>query len=157
MRLSRLKRQRHNINMSKEPVHVVAAIFYRFTENKVPLVALFRRARHISGAGKWEFPGGKVDPGESEEQALAREIQEELNIQIKVEEKVAENIHDYGNKVIRLVAFLVSQKVVTEQFQFRLSDHDQFSWFAQDQIDKQTLSPADVPFVELLFKKLRQK
>lgn len=56
-------------------------------------------------AGRWEFPGGKVDLGESEERCIVREIREELGIEIRPIRRLADSVHDYGDKQIRLIPF----------------------------------------------------
>ena len=140
--------------MSKNLVPVVAAVFYRFSERGESQVALFRRALPISGAGAWEFPGGKVDDGESESEALRREIQEELNLQIKVEEKIGVSVHDDGSKYIQLSAYFVQYDTSSD---FRLIDHDAQKWVSQGEIKLEELAPADRPLVQLIFRDLRQK
>jgi mutator protein MutT len=123
----------------QDSILVVAAIFHRGQE-----VALFRRGPQQSGAGHWEFPGGKVEVGESETQALQREIEEELGIRIHPGEFLGENIHQYPAKKIRLrfywVPFLGDP--------FVLSEHDAFQWVKPQDLDVQILSEADRPIVE---------
>ena len=55
---------------------------------------------------KWEFPGGKIEPGENEEECIKREIFEELNIHIKIERKLTPVLHQYPNFKINLIPFI---------------------------------------------------
>jgi len=98
----------------------------------------------MSGAGHWEFPGGKVEAGESETQALQRELAEELGLQIKPEAFLGENTHQYPTKKIRLRFYWVplSQEI------FTMTEHDAFQWIKPEALDIQILSEADRPIVE---------
>ncbi|MFP5518987.1 MAG: (deoxy)nucleoside triphosphate pyrophosphohydrolase [Bdellovibrionia bacterium] len=109
-------------------------------------VLIARRAHHTKGAGQWEFPGGKVERGESQSQALIREIKEELGFDIRVREKVGDHVHDYGEKVIHLHLYL-AQITGGEQV---LQDHDQTKWVLFSEIPITELAPADRPLVEVL-------
>lgn len=129
-------------------IHVVAAILYRDGE-----VLIFRRGPGMSGAGHWEFPGGKVEDGEERTSALKREIFEELGLQIEVEEKLGENIHQYPNKKIHLHFYWVPMPSTP----FRLTEHDAFQSVKLDQLDVQILSEADRPIVEALKRDPRLK
>lgn len=133
------------MNSPKQPVVVVAAVIQRSTdpERKILLV---RRGPGQSGAGFWEFPGGKVEPGESSEQALHREIQEELNIDIKVGAFIGEKDFTYPSKTIRLRLYWAL--CYTDQIQ--LSEHDALRWCLAEHIPVSDLSEADRPFVPLL-------
>src|SRR5215467_4588918 len=71
---------------------VVAALILR--NNKI---LICQRTRHQTMPLKWEFPGGKIEPGEKPEQALRRELEEELGIRATIGRKVATVRHDYGN------------------------------------------------------------
>ena len=94
---------------------------------------------------QWEFPGGKVEPGESLTACIAREITEELGVAIAVGERLPDNVHDYGNgKVIRLVPFrcrLLSHAFV-------LKEHQEVQWLTPAQLTGLDWAAADVPIVQ---------
>lgn len=85
-----------------ELVHVAAAVI--IVDGQV-LIA--KRPKHLHQGGLWEFPGGKLEPGESVTQALVRELKEELNITIKPERPLISVSHDYGDKKVLLDVWLV--------------------------------------------------
>jgi mutator protein MutT len=117
---------------------VVAAVLRRRGE-----VLIVRRGPAQSGAGFWEFPGGKVEAAESPEQALAREIQEELGVLIRIEGLIGEVVHTYPQKKIRLRLFWASP--LSESLV--LSEHDDFKWLRPHEINIHELSEADRYFV----------
>mgnify|MGYP003925697521 CR=1 FL=1 len=92
-------------------------------------------------AGLWEFPGGKVEPGETLAQALKRELYEELNITVTVGAFLAETTFSKGAKQIRLVAFSASAEA---NLKLKLNEHAQVAWFSNAQLQKLPLLPADV-------------
>ena len=104
-----------------------------------------RRSAAMSQPLRWEFPGGKVEPGESPEGCIAREIAEELGVAVAVGERLPDNVHDYGNgKVICLVPFrcrLLSHAFV-------LKEHAEVRWLLPAQLLGLDWAPADVPIVE---------
>lgn len=132
----------------QDAIHVVAAVLYRDGE-----ILIFRRGPGMSGAGHWEFPGGKVEDGEERIPALKREILEEVGIHIEVEEKLGENIHQYPNKKIHLHFYWVP----LPSTQFRLTEHDAFQYVKPHELDIQILSEADRPIVEILKRDPRLK
>jgi len=71
------------------------------------LYFMTKRADHVHQGGKWEFPGGKVEKGEKPEQALSRELKEEVNLDIVASSSLITINHDYGDKLVSLVVFLV--------------------------------------------------
>jgi 8-oxo-dGTP diphosphatase len=81
-------------------ITVTAAIIQK--ENRI-FAARRKRGRHLEGM--WEFPGGKLEPGESPEVCLARELAEELGIKTTVGRYLGESVYDYGEKVIKLLAY----------------------------------------------------
>jgi mutator protein MutT len=130
---------------SKPEIRVVAVAFVR--KNPATEVLLFRRKAGQSFAGFYEFPGGKVEVGESDEQALAREIKEELSLELGRLEKVGESRFDTGSKWIQLVLFKTNWN---EDYEPDLKDHDDFQWL-QSQQTALKIAPADLPFLQTLF------
>ncbi len=126
-------------------VKVVAIAFFNPTDQKY---LICRRGPAESGAGAWEFPGGKVDQGETNEQALAREIQEELGVHIIVTKLkfISDHNHQYINKNIHI--YLYKYDVIS--LDYTLIDHDQSAWVDIDQMMTYNLAEADVPFVKKL-------
>lgn len=102
----------------------------------------FHMARH------WEFPGGKIEPGETPQQCLQRELKEELTIHSKVGSFFAESCYDYGSKQIRLLCYFVDYISGT----ITLSDHDEVKWLYPHELLKLQWAPADIPIVEKLVK-----
>ncbi len=132
----------------KAPIDVVAAVIYHQTKNDGKYL-IVRRGPDQSGAGFWEFPGGKVELGESKEDALLREIKEELNLDISIDKFLTEVVHSYPTKTIRLFVYLCS---VVDDYQMFLEEHDLHLWQRPEDINLETLSAADRPVVQILRK-----
>ena len=115
-----------------KPIDVVAAIIKN--ENTYLIV---QRNRDKYLGLKWEFPGGKIEPNESFQEALLREIYEELNIDINIHEKLAEEKYKDSEINIVLHYFLCSIKDGT----IKLNEHEAMSW-----VDKKGFGKYD--FVE---------
>ena len=122
-------------------VRVVAAVVLRNG-----LVMAARRGPGVRMAGMWEFPGGKVESGEDDRTALARELMEELSIAVSVGECMGENVHIEERGPFCLVAYRV-QILSGEPV---LSDHDEIRWLRADELHTLDWAPADLPFVEAL-------
>jgi len=126
------------------PVVVVgAAIIDRSGATARVLAA--RRAEPPALAGWWEFPGGKVEPGESTEQALVRECREELGVEVALGKRLGADIAiGGGSAVLRVwVATLTDGEPVA-------LEHRMLRWLAADQLDSVPWLPADLPLVAAL-------
>ncbi len=120
---------------------VIAAII-----RKDRKVLLARRAPGQALAGKWEFPGGKLEPGESAGQCLARELREELGVDAKIGDYVAESTYSYEFGVIHLIAY----EATVRTSEFRLRVHDALAWVEASRLHEYELPPADVPIAAYL-------
>ena len=81
---------------------------------------------------KWEFPGGKIEAGETAEACLIREIKEELDINVEIVGKLGSNDHNYGDKVIRLIPFTCTWL----SGEIHLKEHADYKWLdAKDLLD----------------------
>ena len=94
----------------------------------------------------WEFPGGKVDPGETEEQALIRECQEELGVTLSLGGVFAETRHEYPEFTVHLTLF---QATIATGFPQRL-EHSAIKWITVAEIPNYEFCPADICFLQKL-------
>ena len=117
---------------------------------KEDCILLARRSPGEKLAGFWEFPGGKVENGESPEECLARELREELGIGVKVGAKCVESLHQYDHGSFCIVAYFVEWLAGDP----RPSVHDRLEWVRLEDIDGYQLLPADTPIAASL-KKLK--
>ncbi|MBE0655929.1 MAG: (deoxy)nucleoside triphosphate pyrophosphohydrolase, partial [Bacteroidales bacterium] len=92
---------------------------------------------------KWEFPGGKVEVGESEINCLIREIKEELNIIIDPFERCQPHIHDYKSFKIKLIPYL--SKYLSGEI--KLLEHEEAKWIEIDGLINLDWAPADLPIL----------
>jgi 8-oxo-dGTP diphosphatase len=105
------------------------------------------RAEPPEVAGRWEFPGGKVEPGESDEDALVRECDEELGVLIRLRERIGGDVPlAHGRAVLRVwLADLVAGEP-------RALEHRSLRWLTPDELDTVPWLPADAPIVAELAK-----
>ncbi len=97
-------------------------------------------------AGKWEFPGGKIEPGETPEVCLRRELAEEFCIDAKIGEFICSSKFEYKHLPIELLAYRVEHL----SGEFKLNDHDRIEWVAPADLVKYDFCSADIPVVELI-------
>ena len=122
---------------------------------KVVTAAIIRRsgsvllARRSSGeklAGFWEFPGGKVEDGETPEGCLARELHEELGIRVLIGRRFAESLHEYDHGNFRIIAYFADW--IAGDLTGRV--HDRLEWVKNCRYRRLSAPPADVPIAALL-------
>ncbi|MBK0330587.1 (deoxy)nucleoside triphosphate pyrophosphohydrolase [Brachybacterium sp. MASK1Z-5] len=132
--------------MPDSPIAVVGAVIVRDG-----LVFAARRSPERSAGGLWEFPGGKVDPGETPKQALAREIREELAVTVEVGQRAARCTTPVGNALIDLDCYWAT---LVGDAPSSSTDHDALAWIAPADLLERKWSPADVPIVQAAFLEL---
>lgn len=127
----------------KKHIHVVGAVI---VENNKILCA--QRGDTKSLAYKWEFPGGKIEEGETAQVALKREIDEEMNCEIEIGEKIETTIYEYDFGFVHLTTFYCTliggQPVLTE--------HVAIQWLFANELMSLDWAPADIPAVKKLEK-----
>jgi 8-oxo-dGTP diphosphatase len=121
------------------PKPVVGAIFRK--NNKV-LIA--RRANVIGLSGYWEFPGGRVEEGETYQEALKREMKEEFNLDVTVGQFISSNHHIYSKGEIILKVYEV--EIIAGEF--NLTVHDKIEWVNISELENYKLAPADIPIIK---------
>jgi len=95
---------------------------------------------------KWEFPGGKVESGETPEDCLKREMEEEFGIDVSVGEYLGESIYHYAHGSIRLIAY----RTVWNSKEIEVKAHKAIKWVKIGELQDYDFAPADIPFVEKL-------
>lgn len=131
-----------------DTIKVVCGIIYN--QNKV---LICRRKSSKSLGGFWEFPGGKVEKGESGDLALIRELKEELEMEIESISYFRTNIHDYGLEKIELIAY----KCIFISSDIKLVDHDAIEWVDVNDLSNWNLAPADIPLAKELILEFKMK
>ena len=96
--------------------------------------------------GKWEFPGGKVEADETEEQAIEREIKEEFEMDIKAIKFITNNICEYPTRTIDLRLYECEYL----GGEFKLHDHLEYAWININELLKYDLAKADIPLAKYL-------
>lgn len=121
-------------------INVVAAVIK--DENEKILITQ-RNLKKAQG-GLWEFPGGKIEPNETRENAIVREIKEELDIDIEVKSYLSEKVFNYPEKDINLIA-LECKKINGE---IKLLEHEDYKWVSENELDNFQFAPADLFIID---------
>lgn len=124
----------------KKQIHVVGAVIVRDG-----MILCTQRGTGPL-AGLWEFPGGKIEPGESPQAALEREIDEELECAVAVGDEVTTTAHEYEFGVVHLTTFWCS--LLGERLS--LTEHLEARWLAPSELRALPWAPADLPAVDIV-------
>ena len=124
-----------------KPINVVAAIIKK---NGSYFIAQRNKEKYMGL--KWEFPGGKVDPGETLIEALSREIHEELNINIRVHEKLAQE--KYKDNEINIVLHYFLCSIIDGTI--KLNEHEAMKWVEKKDFDKYDFVEGDGNITSLI-------
>ncbi|GAA3648836.1 (deoxy)nucleoside triphosphate pyrophosphohydrolase [Asaccharospora irregularis] len=129
----------------KKTIKVVAAII----ENKNNEILCALRSPNMSLPNLWEFPGGKVEEGESLFEAIEREIQEELSCNVKASNVFAENTHEYEKIIVNLIGMKCEliDGIPTP------NEHSKLVYLSKESLNSLIWAPADIPIVEKIMKK----
>jgi ADP-ribose pyrophosphatase len=125
-----------------EVLHVVAAVIVRDG-----CVLACRRNPDRSAGGLWEFPGGKVEPGESPSDALMREIREELGVEIEVGELIHRGVTPVGAVSVDLSSYAVK---LTDAVPTASTEHDVLRWLRREELGSVEWAEPDRPVVGVL-------
>ena len=123
-------------------IKVVAAVICDSLENTTKIFATARGYGEFKG--KWEFPGGKVEPGETPQQALVREIQEELTVKIEVGELIDTIEYDYPDFHLSMDCFwcnIVDGEII-------LKEAEAAKWLHKDELYSVNWLPADIALIK---------
>lgn len=129
---------------NRTPLPVVCAVL----RDGAGRVFIAQRPPHKHLALKWEFPGGKVEPGEAPEHALHREIHEELGCELEGLQPLQRFVHDYGNVVIEMIPFACVLRPGSPAPHPR--EHVAVRWVSVSELAQLDLAAADLPIVAAL-------
>lgn len=140
-------------NIAAEPVHVAVAVIVRDGR-----VLLSKRAEHVHQGSLWEFPGGKVESGETALEALSREIKEELGLDIISSQPLIKIVHHYADKTVLLETYLVTEFAGIEYAQSSQSSAQQQTglegqavvWTTIEQLGQYQFPAANKPIISAL-------
>ena len=133
--------------VASKSIRVVGAIIRRSNT-----VFAARRNPDRSAGGLWEFPGGKVEVGETPEEALERELREELNVEVSVGPLIDQSISEVNGAIIELSCYSASLRDAEPASS---TDRDAMAWVALDELDQLAWAPGDIPIIGRLAQTLR--
>ena len=126
-------------------IHVVAAVIEAVDEQGKEILFATQRG-YGDMKGGWEFPGGKIEPGETPQEALKREIQEELDTKIKVGSLIDTIEYDYPTFHLSMDCFLAK----IESGNLVLKEHEAARWLTREELDSVDWLPADALLIDTL-------
>lgn len=132
-----------NQEVDMKEIFVVAAIIEH--DNKI-LCMQRGEDKHYYTSFKWEFPGGKIEEGETNEEALKREIMEEMNLNVELKSRFCDIRHIYPDFILNMFCFKCSSNTK----EFRLNVHNDFKWLSKSQLYILDWAPADKPIIDKL-------
>lgn len=123
------------------PLKVTAALLM---QNGSVLIA--QKGPNDKRANLWEFPGGKIDPGETPEESLAREMQEEFLIEVRIDGFFAESLYTYPEGKILVMAYFCTQTGGT----LTATEHADYKWVHPSELADYDFVPSDIPIAQKL-------
>ena len=129
-------------------IKVVAAVIKSINQNNEPIIFATQRG-YGEFKGGWEFPGGKIEAGETPQEALKREIKEELDTEISVKDLICTVEYDYPKFHLSMDCFwceIINGNLV-------LKEHEDAKWLTKDKLDSVEWLPADI----LIIKKIKKE
>ena len=120
-------------------IWVAAAVI----ENSQGQILIAKRLEHLHQGGKWEFPGGKVEVGESALVALTRELKEEVNLTVKRASELVKLEHDYGDKFVILDVWHVTDFTGTAQG----LEQQEVKWVTKNELVNYQFPAANLPII----------
>jgi 8-oxo-dGTP diphosphatase len=127
--------------MTKPYLEVVAGLIFDANNR----ILSCRRPKEKSWPSWWEFPGGKIEFGETPQIALSRELKEELSLNISPSKIIAEQFFNYDDKYVKL---MVLNCGIIEEDRIKLLEHDEMKWLSKEELFDVNWLPADLPIVE---------
>ncbi len=124
-------------------IQVAAAIVRRGNR-----VLIARRSSNDALAGKWEFPGGKVETGESPEECLRREMYEEFNLRVNVKDYYGNSLFEHKGIKMELLGYLT--EILDAEENLCLNVHDEIQWPHIGELERYDFASADIAFVQKL-------
>lgn len=134
---------------SKPTIRVTAAVIYNSQNN----ILITMRPPGSQWGGYWEFPGGRIEDGETAQQALQREIKEELALAIVVEQRLYKKMFEYEDKYVDIV-FYRCRPTVEAQTPQTLEVAD-WRWVQASELPAYKFPPADLAFIQFLLTPLK--
>lgn len=127
----------------KKIIKVVGAVI-----EKNGIILCAQRGHDKSLAGLWEFPGGKIEQNETPQQALEREIKEELLCKVSIKNKIITASYEYDFGIVELTTFFC-ELIEGEP---KLTEHESIKWLPISELSTLEWAPADIPTIDALVK-----